>query len=155
MKTRKSSCVNARGIPTVAYQVLHLLSCTGGVPHSCWGYPILGAPIRPGWEYPIPATGGGVLHLGYPIRPGWGYPIPATGGYPTLDTTTRPGWVCHLRYTPSDLAGVPPRAGMRYPPTRPGRGTLLPRGGQTDTCENSTLPPTTYVVCNNFISIKV
>ena len=32
-QTRQSSCVNARGIPTAAYQVLHVLSCTG------WGYP--------------------------------------------------------------------------------------------------------------------
>ena len=28
--TRKSSCVNARGIPIAAYQVLHMLSCPGG-----------------------------------------------------------------------------------------------------------------------------
>ena len=31
METRKSSCVNARGIPTAAYQVLHLLP-EGGTP---------------------------------------------------------------------------------------------------------------------------
>ena len=30
VNTRKSSCVNARGIPTVAYQVLHMLSYPGG-----------------------------------------------------------------------------------------------------------------------------
>ena len=30
LSTRKSSCVNARGIPTAAYQVLHLWSCWGG-----------------------------------------------------------------------------------------------------------------------------
>ena len=48
----KSSCVNARGIPTAAYQVLHLLSCAGrypipgqrGVPHPCWGVPHLRYP---------------------------------------------------------------------------------------------------------------
>ena len=58
--TRKSYCVNATGIPTAAYQVLHLLSCTGegvplwGVPHPCWGVPHLGYPIRPdqGWGTP-------------------------------------------------------------------------------------------------------
>ena len=33
--TRKSSCVNTRGIPTVVYQVLHLMSYPGGgrLPH--------------------------------------------------------------------------------------------------------------------------
>ena len=29
-ETRKSSCVNARGIPTAAYQILHMLSYPGG-----------------------------------------------------------------------------------------------------------------------------
>ena len=35
IETRKSSCVNATGIPTAAYQVLHLLSYPreGGIPH--------------------------------------------------------------------------------------------------------------------------
>ena len=33
LKTRKSSCVNARGIPTAAYQVLHLLPYPGGYLH--------------------------------------------------------------------------------------------------------------------------
>ena len=39
--SRKSSCVNARGIPTAVYEVLHLLSCRGGVPPGrTWlGYP--------------------------------------------------------------------------------------------------------------------
>ena len=53
-KKRKSSCVNARGIATSAYQVLHLLSCTrgypllGGLPPPgvpCWGHPLLGVPL--------------------------------------------------------------------------------------------------------------
>ena len=41
--TRKSSCVNARGIPPAAYQVLHLLPYRGGnypgcgVPTLAWG----------------------------------------------------------------------------------------------------------------------
>ena len=49
-ETRKSSCVNARGIPTVAYQVLHLLSCNGGGGSPARGYPI------PAGGYPISGT---------------------------------------------------------------------------------------------------
>ena len=86
--TRKSSCVNARGIPTAAYQVLHLLSCTGeggypcrGVPHPCQGV-----------SHPCQ----GVPNLGYPpIRPCWGVPH---HGYPPPAGV--PPWL--------DLAGVPP-----------------------------------------------
>ena len=68
--TRKSSCVNARGIPTVVYQILHLMSYLGG-----GGYPISeqgGYPI-PGWGYPsldgVPHPWRGVPHLcqGVPI----------------------------------------------------------------------------------------
>ena len=52
--TRKSSCVNARGIPTAAYQVLHMLS-----------YPGVGG-------RQVPWLGGGST-LGYPLSwPGWG-----------------------------------------------------------------------------------
>ena len=47
MKTRKSSCLNARGIPSATYQVLYMLSYPGG-----GGLPI------PGW--------GGVSYPGYP-----------------------------------------------------------------------------------------
>ena len=52
-ETRKSSCVNARGIPTAAYQVLHLLACMGGPPAGgvplVRGYP---SPSGPGRGYP-------------------------------------------------------------------------------------------------------
>ena len=51
--TRKSSCVKARGIPTAAYQALHLLSCRGGLPR-------LGYPPPLGWTW-----------LGYPPPPVW------------------------------------------------------------------------------------
>ena len=37
--TRKCSCVNARGIPTVANQVLHMLTYPGG--YVPWGTPLL------------------------------------------------------------------------------------------------------------------
>ena len=72
--TRKSSCVNARGIPTAAYQVLHLLSCTGG-------YPLPGVPL----------VGG---HLGYPPSDlAGGYPCQVQlRGYPILPESTPP-WV--------------------------------------------------------------
>ena len=49
-KTRKSSCVNARGIPTAAYQVLHPLSCPGGVLTLAGGevtYPGWGVGVYP------------------------------------------------------------------------------------------------------------
>ena len=97
--TRQSSCVNARGIPPAAYQVLHLLSYpVGGVPH--------------------PWLGGGVLHLwrgvGYPILK-WGCPIPGWGGgTPSLEggRVPYPGmgvshpWPGYPSPNP-DLAGVP------------------------------------------------
>ena len=53
--TRKSSCVNARGIPTAAYQVLHLFPEVGYPPPA--GVPLPGQ-VRPG--------GGGIPEVGYP-----------------------------------------------------------------------------------------
>ena len=110
------SQIQARGIPTAAYQVLHLLSCTGWVPHLSRGYPPW-VPPHPDLAgvYPIPT--GGVLHLGYltlvsPVltrsgvpHPYWGYPTSGTPiwpwlGYPFLDLA---------RVSPHlDLDGVPP-----------------------------------------------
>ena len=86
-KKRKSSCVNARGIPTVAYQVFHLLPYPGGggLP-TLVGVPTLaGAPTL---ARGIPTLAGGVPTLagGYSI-PGRGIP---QGGY-------RPG---QCRYPP-------------------------------------------------------
>ena len=60
--TRKSSCVNARGIPTAAYQILHLLSYPGvGVPHPWTGVPHL-------WI-------GGTLHPDLAGVPPWKGPV--------------------------------------------------------------------------------
>ena len=100
--TRKSSCVNARGIPTAVCQVLHLLSCTrwappqGTPPPARYdrGYPrpgLTGVGVPEVW-YPQPGLMGGVPEVGYPpdqvqqgvpkveypppAGPGWGTPPP-------------------------------------------------------------------------------
>ena len=90
--TRNSSCVNARGIPTAAYEALHLLSCTGGVPPA-GGYPIWtwqgyshprldgGTPLSgTGWGTPppvVPGWGTPTGQVGYPLAGhGWGTPTP-------------------------------------------------------------------------------
>ena len=95
--TRKSSCMNSRGIPPTAYQVLHLLSYPGEVvPHPWMGR---GAPSLAG-GYPI-------SELGVPI-PGQGIPLSGPGQAPP----SGPGWVTpHL-----DLDRVSPLSG-------PGSGT--------------------------------
>ena len=91
-KTRKSSCVNASGLPPAAYQVLHLLSYlwTGGVPHP-WMYSISGrggtpSLVRGSGTHPWP---------GYP--PAWDGVPPQSGqdgGYPSHGWGTPPvqGW---------------------------------------------------------------
>ena len=116
--TRKSSCVNARGIPTTAYQLLHLLSCTGrGYP--CWGRPSLagGYPGVP----PHLDLAGVTPHQtwpGYPLAgPGQGTPHQVR--YPLLDL---PGVTPCL-----DLAGLPPHLDLAgVPPIRSGWGTPPP-----------------------------
>ena len=104
--TRKSSCVNGRGIPTAAYQVLHVLSCPGG--------------------------GGGVPELGYP-RGWWGYPILAILTCPGSTPWQR--YLC-WEYPHPDLAGVPSQLDLigvppsgpdwRTPPSGPSRGSPPP-----------------------------
>ena len=76
-QTRKSSCVNARGIPTAAYQVLHPLSYPGGGERV----PILarGKGYLPWLECTYPGRGEGYLPW-----PGGGIPTLAGGGIPTL-----------------------------------------------------------------------
>ena len=97
--------MNARGIPTVAYQVLRLLSCTGG------------------GVYTIPAWGREVPHLGYPLSwPGWGGGV---GG-------THPCWrrekpILTWPGVPHSCLGVPH---LRYPQSGPGQGTPLSGAGQ-------------------------
>ena len=72
--TRKSSCVNARGIPTTAYQVLHLFPEVGyppsrGTPlaRSDWGVPEVGYPLArsdggdPRWGTPSARSDRGYL----------------------------------------------------------------------------------------------
>ena len=78
--TRKSSCVNARGIPTAAYQVLHLLSYPGG------GYPMPGqGEVSPSWYPPPPHPD----LAGDGVPPPWGTPCrdlgPVTGVPPRKD----------------------------------------------------------------------
>ena len=79
---RKSSCVNARGIPPATYQVFHLPSYPEeGVPHL--------------WP--------GGTHLWM-----WGT-SPLTGGYPSLDGGTPSLWTWPGLPTPHpQLAGVTP-----------------------------------------------
>ena len=126
--TRKSSCMNARGIPPTAYQVLHLLSYSRKYP-------------TPGQRYPIP--GQGTLILTWP------------GFHPHSDLTRAlPIWTW-LGYPPYlDLAGVPPWEGswdqsLGYPLPQKGHGTsevlwdgdgAPPECEQTDARENSTFP---------------
>ena len=173
--TRKSSCVNARGIPTTAYQVLHVLSCTsGGTPVgvTLCRHPLGGVP--PSWPGPGGTLGGcplsGVPHcpdlaggypgqalpwLGYPTSwPDWGYPrqVPPWLGYPPSWPAGTP-W---LRYPPSwpgrlDLARVPPSwTWLGYPPGWTWLGYPHPAGVDWQTKWNYNLPShSTYSVGKN------
>ena len=82
MKTRKSSCVNARGTRPAALHELTLLlgGAVGGTPSSL------------GWGVPNPVLGGGSYHrTGVPPSAGWGTPHPYLGwGTPP----SRPGIGC-------------------------------------------------------------
>ena len=77
--TRKSSCVNARGIPPAVYQVSSAVLSWGGggLPH-----PWLGGTQSLDREYLIPCWGTPFLARGYPI-PVRGFPYLA-GGTPSL-----------------------------------------------------------------------
>ena len=79
--TRQSSYVNARGIPTAVYQVLHVLSCTGEGGYPGWvPPPRLGYPHNPDLARGVPQAG--APWLGHP-HPDW--PGGTPGGHP-------PGW---------------------------------------------------------------
>ena len=76
LRTYNHNVVNARGIPTAAYQVLHLLSYPGGggvLPHPWPG----ATPIMGSWSTPHPDLAGGTPSLARgvpPSWPGWGTP---------------------------------------------------------------------------------
>ena len=117
--------MNARGIPTAAYQVLHLLFCLGGggYPIPTGGYPTLGTPHKTWLGTPLSDLAGVPpiwTWQGYPpIRPGQGTP-PIRPGQGTPHQT----W---LGYLPSGPGwGTPPIwTWPGYPPpSGPGWGTL-------------------------------
>ena len=89
---RKSSCVNTRGIPTAAYQVLHALSCPGVYPYRGDSHPDLARGhlvwAHPGWGTPVLTWLGGSTLGGHPLA---GVPPPLTWLGGTWMGT--PGWV--------------------------------------------------------------
>ena len=118
--TRKS-CVNARVIPTAAYQVLHLLPEVGYPPPPWQWYP----PVRsdrgvPEVGYPQARSDRGYSRWGTPLAgvppsqvwwgvPQWFLPQPGLTGGTWGGVNYRPGGVPPwLGYPPLDLAGVPP-----------------------------------------------
>ena len=133
VENRKSSCVNARGIPTAAYQVLHLLTEVGYPPIQVW----------PGGEYPR----WGYPHWGTPC---WGTPCLGLTGVPPIQVL----WgVPEVGYPP--LLGYPPWTWLGYPPGVDRQTDEWMDGwmdgqtdgwmdgwmdGWTDTCQNITFP---------------
>ena len=93
---QESSCMNARGILTIAYQVLHVLSCPRGVRQA--GPPGWGTPPILTWLGGVPRTGIPLLGVHPPGCRTW-------LGPPKSDLTGDPP-------TPSDLAGVTPPPGV-------------------------------------------
>ena len=165
-KTRKSSCVNARGIPPAVYWVLLLLSYLDTPP--------------PSWPGGVPCRGG-VPDQGTPPRAG--YPPPSWPGrgrgtqVRVIDTfcwlsTRRKVWCCHsiifpLYPAPPPLGDCPMAfwemlqsiMGYGYPPpvtapwhsgkcckalwdmgTPPPPWTDRLMDGRTNTCQNITFP---------------
>ena len=133
VKTRKSSCVNARGLPTVAYQVLLRWGIPPvGVSPPHWGTPQPGLRGYLRWGTPHQGTPGqillgGVPEVGYPpARSDGGTPIRVTpiGVSPSQVWRGTQGGTLLARGTPwQDLAGVPPPAAwtwLGYPPPTPG-----------------------------------
>ena len=125
LSQNKSSCVNARGIPTAAYQVLHLLpevgypppphrpGLMGGGGYPRWGILPAGPPSQVWWGGTwggVPPSKGtssqvwqGVSEVGYPpagyplAGPGWGTPPSWTWpGYPPKVWTDRHLWKQYL-----------------------------------------------------------
>ena len=117
--TRKSSCVNARGIPTAAYQVL-----LGGIPPP----PSVGVPpptarfargyprwSTPHWGTPPGQVWWGVPKVGYP-QPGLMWGVSEVGNTPCWGTP-RPGLmgVPEVGYPPSGYPPWPGLTGGGYP----------------------------------------
>ena len=134
--TRKSSCVNARGIPPAAQQVHALLvRWWGGYP-SLGGVPQVGAPL----------LGGGTLGgppLGYPP---WldGVPPSQLDGVPPpgqLDGV--PPLVSWMGYPPGQLDGVPPHQLDGVPP--PGQLDGVPPLNVNRHTPMKTVPSSYYV----------
>ena len=105
--TRKSSCVSARGIPTAAYQVLHML------PYPGEGVPWLGG-TYPGWGVYLPWQGG--TYLGREYLPWPGVPILAGGTYLAWGVPTLAGGCTYLGRGYLPWLGVPILAGSNPPP---------------------------------------
>ena len=116
--TRKSSCVNARGILTVAYQVL-----LGGVPPvgvPPWpgltrrGVPEVGYPPS---GYLLSRSEKGVPKVGYPLS---GYPPSRSDGQGVPKVGYPPsGYPLPIRVPPTwTWLGYPPRPGRGYPPPK-------------------------------------
>ena len=139
LKTRKSSCVNARGIPTAAYQILPRWG-TGGTPgqvrwggYPRWGtpcgvHPPVGVPLH--WSTPRPGLTGGYPHQG---TPGQGTPQPGPRGTP-IRVPPQPGpmGVPKVGYPPG--RGTPHWTWLGYPPTR------VWTDRRTDKSQNITFP---------------
>ena len=164
VNTRKSSCVNARDIPSAAYQVLHLLpeagyptprqgysqsGLTGG---GTWGGvpPSRGTPTTRSdrgysrWDTP----GGGTSHRSTPlVRSDRGYPRWDTPGRGTPPSQIRWG-IPKVGYPQPGLMGGYPRWSTPLP--GPGWGTppgvARQNDRRTDTCQNITFLRTTYAV---------
>ena len=116
--TRKSSCVNARGIPTAVYQVLHLLTEVRYTSPTLrlryhplqvwWGVPKVGYPLS-GYS-PVGVPQIRVPPLGYYPHQGtphWGsLPLSTPVGIPPLQDT--PSWTWLGYHHRLDLAWVLP-----------------------------------------------
>ena len=128
--TRKSSCVHARGIPTTAYQVLHLFPKVGSG-QIWWGWYLRWGTPQQGYSWPGP-KGEGVPEVGYPLA---GVPpARSKGGYLRWGTP-RPGPMG------GTWDGVPPGwTWLGYPPLGVDRQMDGWMDGWKDTCEKITLP---------------
>ena len=90
-KTRKSSCVNTRGIPPAVWRVLILLSYLGWSPPSTgwtWPPPPPAGPDPPWLDQTPPRLD---LTPDPPPPVGWTWPPPAAGPDPPPPRAARPG----------------------------------------------------------------